>query len=120
MSTCTLPELESFSDWIQATDDHAEHHLTLLARVERALASPAAVSAAERASLAQKVERWRYQHLNEHAGALSAENEAWIDALDIAARQLARARPSPASPYAARGVRSESRYGLDPASSRCT
>ena len=54
MSTCTLPELESLADWIQATDDHAQHHLDLLSRVVRALDTAAAASSAERASLAQK------------------------------------------------------------------
>ena len=89
MSTCTLPELGSLADWIQATDDHAQHHLALLARVERALNSAAAVPPVERASLAQKLERWRYQHLNERAGALTPQDEALVDALDEAARQLA-------------------------------
>ncbi len=89
MSTCTLPELESFADWIQATDDHAQHHLDLLSRVERALDGAATASPAERAGLAQKVERWRYQQLNEHAGALKPQDEALIDALDGVARQLA-------------------------------
>jgi len=96
MSTCTLPELEAFADWIQATDDHAQHHLDLLSRVERALDTSAAASPAERASLAQKVERWRYQHLNEHAGALTPQDEAFVDTLDGVARQLAgRGRLAP-------------------------
>ncbi len=89
MSTVTLPELGRFADWIRATDDHAEHHLALLSRVERAWDSTAAGSPAERISLGQKVERWRYQHLHEHAGALTPQDEALVDALDGAARQLA-------------------------------
>ena len=89
MSTYAPPELESFADWIQATDDHAQHHLDLLSRVARALDTSAATSPAERAGLAQKVERWRYQHLNEHAGALTPQDEALIDSLDGVARQLA-------------------------------
>ncbi|MCU0870931.1 MAG: radical SAM protein [Pirellulaceae bacterium] len=88
MSTCTLPELNSLTDWIETTDDHAQHHLALLAHVQAALDAEAA-SPAERASLAQKVERWRYQHLNEHAGALTPPSEALVDSLDQAARQLA-------------------------------
>lgn len=89
MSTCTRPQLESLTDWIQATDDHAEHHLALLARVAVALDGAAALSPAERARLAQKVERWRYQHLNEHAGRLTQRDEDLVDSLDDAARQLA-------------------------------
>lgn len=96
MSTHTPPELESLADWIQATDDHAQHHLDLLSRVARALDTSAAASPAERAGLAQKVERWRYQHLNEHAGALTPQDETLVDALDGAARQLAgRGPPTP-------------------------
>lgn len=96
MSTVTLPELGRFADWIRATDDHAEHHLTLLSRIERALEDTAPVTPAERISLSQKVERWRYQHLHEHAGTLTPQNEALVDALDGAARQLAgRSRLAP-------------------------
>jgi len=94
MSTWTLPELKlpwernSLTDWIVATDEHAEHHLALLAQAEAALDS-AAVPPAERAALAQKIDRWRYQHLNEHVGAMTPQNEALVDALDAAARRLA-------------------------------
>ncbi len=88
MTTWTLPELNSLTDWIETTDDHAQHHLALLARVQEALDSDAA-SPAERVGLAQKVERWRYQHLNEHAGALTPQSEALVDMLDQAARGLA-------------------------------
>jgi len=87
MSTRTLPELASLTAWIQTTDDHAEHHLALLARIEAVLESNAG-SPAERSSLAQKAERWRYQHLNEHAGNLTAEGEGLLDALDLAAKRL--------------------------------
>ena len=95
MTTCSLPEskllteLNSLSDWIAATDDHAAHHLALLARVETALGADAAPRA-ERAALAQKLERWRYQYLNEHAsGELTPDGEALVDALDTAARRVA-------------------------------
>lgn len=88
MSTCTLPEFHSLAAWIQTTDEHAEHHLALLARIEAVLEADAGLPA-ERASLAQKAERWRYQHLNEHAGTLTPEGEALVDSLDRAAKSLA-------------------------------
>jgi 2-iminoacetate synthase len=88
MATCTQLELGSFVDWIRQTDDHAAHHLALLARTERALGALPGTPAAERDRLAQKLERWRYQHLNEHARSLLPEDEALVDALDWAARQL--------------------------------
>jgi 2-iminoacetate synthase len=83
-----LTELKSLTGWIATTDDHATHHLDLLARVIAALdASDGPL--AERAALAQKLERWRYQHLNEHWGAMTPRDETLVDALDTAARRLA-------------------------------
>lgn len=92
--TCALPEskllteLSSLTDWIATTDDHATHHFELLARVVAAL-DAADAPLAERVALAQKLERWRYQHLNEHWGAMTPRDETLVDALDTAARRLA-------------------------------
>jgi len=80
--------VKDLADWIAATDEHAAHHLALLTRAEAARQS-AAEPPVERAELAQKIDRWRYQHLNEHGGAMAPQNEALVDALDAIARQLA-------------------------------
>ncbi|NLF68652.1 MAG: radical SAM protein [Candidatus Anammoximicrobium sp.] len=93
MSSRTPPKLESFAGWIQATDDHAPHHLNLLAHVGQAWDDAGDGSSVVRSSLARKVERWRYQHLKEHAGRLTPQDEAFVDALDGAARQLAGRAP---------------------------
>ena len=36
MTVDFLPSLSSFADWIRDTDDHAQHHLALLERIEQA------------------------------------------------------------------------------------
>jgi 2-iminoacetate synthase len=91
----TAPDLNSFADWIRATDSHAAHHLSVLEKVGRALQSAAGEAGDECRRLAGKLERWRYQHLNEHAGELTAQDEAFVDALDLAAWRVvgAEARP---------------------------
>jgi 2-iminoacetate synthase len=98
MAAGAVQELSSFAHWIRQTDAHAAHRLALVEEVERALDGPAEAGRGERERLAQKLERWRYQHLNEHAGALSPRHEDFVDTLDLAAKQLAR-----------RGVRSSRR-----------
>jgi 2-iminoacetate synthase len=93
MPTATVPDVHAFADWIGEIDEHAAHHLRLLDEAERALETPAAGATAGRIALAAKLERWRYQHLHEHAGRLTARNEALVDALDSLANRLA-ARPA--------------------------
>jgi 2-iminoacetate synthase ThiH len=66
MTVDFLPSLSSIADWIRKTDDDAVHHLALLERVEHALRTLDKIAPNERRSLTQKLERWRYQHLNEH------------------------------------------------------
>ena len=83
MTVDFLPSLSSFADWIRKTDDHAAHHLALLEEVDHALSTLDEIAPNERRSLAQKLERWRYQHLNEYADELSARNESFVDALDL-------------------------------------
>jgi len=61
--------VNDLTDWLAATDEHAAHHLALLSRAEAELQS-AAVPPVERAELAQKIDRWRSLHLNEHGGRL--------------------------------------------------
>lgn len=89
MTVDFLTSLSSFAEWIRNTDDHAAHHLALLERTDRALGSLGEIPSNERRSLAQKLERWRYQHLNEHARELTAQDHSFVDALDLVANQLA-------------------------------
>jgi 2-iminoacetate synthase len=93
MITRTLPDLNSFTDWIRQSDDHAEHHLALLSRVERLLGSRDDAVTTEGENLAQKLQRWRYQHLNEHASCLSSRDNALVDVLDVVSRRLAGRPP---------------------------
>lgn len=89
MPTAPVSDVHAFADWIGEIDEHAAHHLRLLDEADRALETPAASTPAGRTALAAKLERWRYQHLNEHAGRLTARNEALVDALDSLANRLA-------------------------------
>jgi len=57
--------------------------------VDRALETPDEATPEDRYELAHKLERWRYQHLNEHALDLSPDDEAFVDTLDLAANELA-------------------------------
>ncbi|MCY2991635.1 MAG: radical SAM protein [Planctomycetota bacterium] len=88
MLAATCSELLSFAEWIRATDQHAAYHVLLLERADRVLSGVEDLPGAQRIHLADKLERWRYQHLHEHAGQLLPEDEAFIDALDLAANRL--------------------------------
>ncbi len=81
--------LQSLSDWIHVHDDHATHHLELLNRAVHALENREAVSLEKRRLLAQKIERYRYQHLNEHGRSMAAEDETLVGLLDQMAHELA-------------------------------
>jgi 2-iminoacetate synthase len=134
MTVDFLPSLSSFADWIRNTDDHAVHHLALLERADHALRTPDKIAPNERRSLTQKLERWRYQHLNEHAGQLSARDESFVDALDLVANDLA-GRPDRAPRWTRRAINDasfdtdaiqqaanaiDSRYPLDQVVARAT
>ncbi len=116
MPTETPTSLHGFADWLRSTDPHASFHLPLLDEVERALANPPGGDnpLKERRALAAKLERWRYQHLNECGGRLEPEDRRLADALDLAANELA-GRP-PRRPRAMRWVVRDSTR--DPASMR--
>ncbi len=79
----SIPISELKIDWgflrtyIDTRDAHAEVHRALLARVEKALAGSDDAS-----SLAEKVERWRYQWLAEHEGAGDDEDRRAAAVLD--------------------------------------
>ena len=90
--TAKIPSsLHRFVDWLRLTDPHASFHLPLLAEADRALDGPpeGVAPSQERRILADKLERWRYQHLNERRKDLSSEDRQLVDALDLAANQLA-------------------------------
>ena len=87
--------LNRFASWLRMTDDHAVYHLALLDRVGAALSSRDKGSPDGRRSLARKLERWRYQHLNQRAGALQPQDVDLVDALDVVGNKLAGRAPRP-------------------------
>jgi 2-iminoacetate synthase len=96
MSLDTHSCLSRFSDWLRQTDPHAEHHRALLERAESLLLSDSTTDTDDRRQLTERLERWRYQHLNERTGRLEAQDEALLDALDTMANRLAgRAERAP-------------------------
>ncbi len=102
MSTQIHLPLVSFADRVRSDDEHAAHHLPLLERAARVLAGEVPVSPEARRDLAARLERWRYQYLNRRSGRVTPDDRGFIDALDLAANELAR-RPSraPRSPRTA-------------------
>jgi 2-iminoacetate synthase len=89
MTICTVHDLQTLRDWIRASDQHAEHHLRLLSEAEGLLQSIEQAGSEAAVVLADKLERWRYQHLNECGLSRTPRDEALVDALDVASRQLA-------------------------------
>jgi 2-iminoacetate synthase len=75
-------------EWIRRVDDHAEARIVLLGRSAAILGGDCEVSDEQRRELAEKLERWRYQHLNARGGAIVAEDKRLLDALDRSAREL--------------------------------
>jgi 2-iminoacetate synthase len=80
-------ELSAYIGWLTGTDHHATYHLSLIQKVEHYLRTAQRVTAESR-SLADKLERWRYQHLEEHLPDLTEQDEAFAAALNSAANQL--------------------------------
>ena len=95
MTTQIESSLSSFAEWVQATDDHATYRLLLLGRAVRLLCGEQHAPATDRRQLAAKIERWRYQHLNERRGHMAPEDCGLVDALDLAANDLAGRDPRP-------------------------
>ncbi len=94
--------LESFSAWIEQTDDHAAHRLGLVREVRELRALGDAASLAARRSLAERLERWRYQLLSTLSAQLDPTGEELAAALDLATNELAgRQRRSPRAARAA-------------------
>jgi 2-iminoacetate synthase len=88
---------EEIAGWLRDRDEHAEHHLALLDQAETVLDAGRPGDAASR-ELAERIERWRYQHLHEHAAGLTWQDETLVDALDsLAVRLSGRASRPPRS-----------------------
>ena len=84
---CELEEL------VLRVNDHPEVRLKLLTEVSRALEDCSRLMPAERATLAEKVERWRYQLLNHNAGHLSDDQSELTQRLDLLMNQLSGSEP---------------------------
>ena len=95
MTTQTNPPLESLAAWIRETDVHAAHRLLLLERVDRVLMGVEEADGEDRADLAVRLERWRYQHLNEGVSARQTMGRELVNTLDRAANELAGRDPRP-------------------------
>jgi 2-iminoacetate synthase len=83
---------EPIADWLCHHDEHAEHHFALLDQAETMLDSGLA-GRSEAQQLAERLERWRYQHLHQGAEHWTWQTETLVNALDGLATQLA-GRPS--------------------------
>ncbi|MFQ5767455.1 MAG: radical SAM protein [Acidobacteriota bacterium] len=123
--------MSRFAEWVRISDDHRAARLALMERVEPILEGRRHVDDGERAVLADKLERWRYQlldeirrlhHCRDHgeapggsSGRSVRTDPSWrplVDALDQAARKIAR---RPALPPRAPRAATETRSCEDPA-----
>jgi 2-iminoacetate synthase len=100
--TSVASRLLELQDHIRATDHHAPARMALLDVVVPVLDGRREASETERADLAGKLERWRYQLLNERlaarspvAGAFSPEDRRLADTLDGAFNKLIQGPPRP-------------------------
>ncbi|MHB8900355.1 MAG: radical SAM protein [Thermoguttaceae bacterium] len=88
MTTPARLELAPLTEWIRRVDDHAEARIALLGRTAQILDGPCEASKEERRELAEKLERWRYQHLSARGARFGDGDQRLLDALDEAARRL--------------------------------
>ncbi len=95
MTTQTNPPLEAMSAWIRQNDAHAPKRLPLLERADRVLVGGETADREDRAELAARLERWRYQYLNEGESGRRGMGRELVNTLDLAANELAgrAARP---------------------------
>ncbi len=89
MSTSARFPIAPLSEWVRRTDVHAAVRLSLLANALRVLDGEEPSSQLERNELADRLERWRYQWLNQQHGRLTPEDRRWLDCLDLMANELA-------------------------------
>jgi 2-iminoacetate synthase len=95
MTTQTNPSLESLAAWIRETDVHAAHRLPLLGHADGILSGDEKADSKDRADLAVRLERWRYQYINEGGNARQAMGRELVNILDMAANELAGRNPRP-------------------------
>lgn len=95
MTTDTQPPLTSLADWVRATDARASRRLTLLHRAARLLAGDEDAPPDQRRELAGALRRWRLEHLDERFGRLAPQDRALVNALDLAADELAGCKSRP-------------------------
>ncbi len=81
--------LAPLCEWIRLVDDHAEARIALLRRAAAVLSGECVVPESDRRELADKLERWRYQHLNVRLGEMAAQDSRLLAALDLAAAEIA-------------------------------
>lgn len=88
MSTSTRFPVAPLREWVRRTDVHAAARLSLLVEVLRVLDGEEASSLLGRGELADRLERWRYQWLNQQSTRLTAEDRRSLDCLDRMANEL--------------------------------
>jgi 2-iminoacetate synthase len=93
MNIASRRPLEEFAAWIAETGEHASYYLQLLDEVSRALIGQPEWSSARGRTLADKLERWRYQLLSQAAAKSDPTADDLAQALDLAANELAQ-RPA--------------------------
>jgi len=98
----TEPLLCLLRDWIEAVDAHAPHRVPLLQRAEQVLSGDLDASPDARGRLAERLERWRYQHLDSCRDQPSPLHCRLADVLDLLANHLL-GRP-PRGPRCPRGA----------------
>ena len=95
MTTQTNPPLESLAAWIRETDTHAAYRIQLLESADHILQGDKEADNEDRADLAVRLERWRYQYLNEGGSARQTMGRELVNILDLAANELAGRNPRP-------------------------
>jgi 2-iminoacetate synthase len=99
---------ESLTRWVRETDVHAGYRVPLLERARTILSGQASADPDEYLDLAVRLERWRYQHLNERAAEFVRQDRRLVDALDLAANELTGGKPRP--PRSPRAAINDSSY----------
>lgn len=87
MTVANPPSLGHLTGWLSRHDPHAALHLSLVQQADRALSDPS-TGPSERSRLADRLERWRYQHLRERDGNSTEEDWRFVETLDLAANVL--------------------------------
>ncbi|MFW6125284.1 MAG: radical SAM protein [Pirellulales bacterium] len=94
MTSDLMNSLGGFADWVRTHHAHAGHRVHLLRQAQRLLEQGGGERPA-RLDLADRLERWRYQHLHEVEGRPSDADRRLIDGLDGLGRRVAGLRRRP-------------------------